>query len=298
LKHCTLPPWAAIWCRHILTADGWLVTAFLYIVTPSTRALMRSDRALAYLSPGWLRKLFGGELSSTKRSEVFRVDMNSKADDSGSYRMKPITVLVADDHPILLVSFSQLLADYGINVVEQARTPEDAVSKYSQERPEVAVLDVRFGGKRTGLDAARSILESFPDARIVFFSQFDEVNLVREAYRLGGLAFVTEDCDLGILVTAIERAREGGCYFVPRVAERLAQLAIKGDTSPRGLLKERELAIFTLMAQGHTAAEVAETMNLSLKTINNASQTIKEKLGVSRPADITRLAIKYGLIEA
>ena len=85
-------------------------------------------------------------------------------------------------------------------------------------------------------------------------------------------------------------------YFLPHIAERLANLSVRGDESPQSLLNERDLEIFKLMAEGLTNAEIAERLDLSLKTISNVSQAIKEKLGVHRPAYITKLAVKHGLI--
>jgi len=72
---------------------------------------------------------------------------------------------------------------------------------------------------------------------------------------------------------------------------------VRGDVSPQSQLDERGLEIFKMMAEGLTNAEIAERLNLSTKTISNTSQSIKEKLGVERQAHITRLAVKYGLIE-
>jgi DNA-binding NarL/FixJ family response regulator len=84
---------------------------------------------------------------------------------------------------------------------------------------------------------------------------------------------------------------------MPRIAERLASMAVKGDVSPQSLLDGRSLEIFTLMAEGLTNAEIAERLDVSSKTISNASQAIKDKLGVHRAADITRLAVRYGLLQ-
>lgn len=210
---------------------------------------------------------------------------------------KPIRVLLADDHPLLLAGFSMALRSHAIEVVGETSVPEDVVSKYQELSPDVLVLDVRFGVKVTGLDVAKEILGKFPDAQIVFLSQFDQDSLIKEAYGLGGRAFITKGSDPASLATAIKRAREGQLYFLPQVAERLAYLSVQGDMSPQSRLDEREVEVFTLMAQGLTNTEIADKLSLSPKTISNISQTVKEKLGVHRPADITRMAVRYGLIE-
>jgi DNA-binding NarL/FixJ family response regulator len=211
--------------------------------------------------------------------------------------MKKIRVMLADDHPIVMTGFAMSLEGQGLEVVAQARTPQEALAQYQQLQPDVVVLDIRFGEQLTGLDVARQILAQTPSAAIVFLSQFDQDSLIKETYRLGGRAFMTKDCDPADLAAAVQRAHEGELYFLPHIAERLANLSVRGDASPQSQLDERALEIFTLMAEGLTNAEIAEKLDVSTKTISNISQAVKEKLGVHRPAYITRLAVKHGLIE-
>jgi DNA-binding NarL/FixJ family response regulator len=189
------------------------------------------------------------------------------------------------------------LEGQGLEVVAQARTPDEALAQYRQLQPDVTVLDIRFGEQMTGLDVAKQILAQTPSAAIVFLSQFDQDSLIKETYRLGGRAFMTKDCDPVDLAAAVRRAHGGELYFLPHIAERLANLSVRGDVSPQSQLDERALEIFTLMAEGLTNAEIAEKLDVSTKTISNISQAVKEKLGVHRPAYITKLAVKHGLIE-
>jgi DNA-binding NarL/FixJ family response regulator len=204
--------------------------------------------------------------------------------------------MLADDHPIVMTGFAMSLEEAGMKVVGQAKTPSEAAAMYAEEKPDVLVLDIRFGTELTGLDAAQNVLKADPDARIVFLSQFDQDSLIKETYRLGAHAFVTKDCDPADLASAVRHAHEGKLYFPPQIAERLASIAVRGDVSPQSQLDERGLEIFKLMAEGLTNAEIAEKLNLSTKTISNTSQAIKEKLGVHRQANITLLAVKHGLI--
>jgi two-component system invasion response regulator UvrY len=210
---------------------------------------------------------------------------------------KPVRVMLADDHPIVMTGFAMSLEAAGMEVVGQAKTPVEAQAMYGELQPDVVVLDIRFGTELTGLDAAQAILKADPRAKIVFLSQFDQDSLIKETYRIGAHAFVTKDCDPADLATAVRHAHEGKLYFLPQIASRLASLAVRGDVSPQSRLDQRGLEIFKLMAEGLTNAEIAERLNLSTKTISNTSQAIKEKLGVHRQAYITKLAVKYGLIE-
>ncbi len=209
----------------------------------------------------------------------------------------PIRVLLADDHPIVMTGFAMSLTSEGIKVLDQVKTPQEAIAQYAALLPDVLILDIRFGTALTGLDGAKEILRQFPAANIIFLSQFDQDGLIKETYRLGARAFVTKDCDPAELTTAVQRASMGELYFLPQIAARLASLSVRGDISPQSQLDERALGIFTLMAEGLTNTEIAEQLDLSPKTISNISQAVKEKLGVHRAAYITKLAVKHGLIE-
>ncbi|HYE40958.1 MAG TPA: response regulator transcription factor [Ramlibacter sp.] len=210
---------------------------------------------------------------------------------------KPIRVLLADDHPIVMTGFAMSLSATGMEVAGQAKSPDEAQQMFAALQPDVLVMDIRFGTELTGLDAARNILQQYPKARIVFLSQFDQDSLIKETYRLGARAFVTKDCDPADLANAVRNAHKDKLYFLPQIAERLANLSVRGDVSPQSQLDQRGLEIFKLMAEGLTNAEIAEKLNLSTKTISNISQSIKEKLGVDRQAYITKLAVRHGLID-
>jgi CheY-like chemotaxis protein len=120
--------------------------------------------------------------------------------------MKKIRVMLADDHPIVMTGFAMSLEGQGLEVVAQARTPDEALAQYRQLQPDVIVLDIRFGEQLTGLDVAKQILAHTPSAAIVFLSQFDQDSLIKETYRLGGRAFMTKDCDPADLAAAVRRA--------------------------------------------------------------------------------------------
>lgn len=210
--------------------------------------------------------------------------------------MTKIRVLIADDHPLIIEGLTTVLARHDIKVIATATSAEEVEATYAASAPDVLVLDVRFGGKTSGLDVAKKVLEASPTARVLFYSQFDQIELLREAYRIGALGFVTKNTASSILADAIRQVHAGKTFFLPAIAERLAMAGVRGDESPANKLEPRELEIFRRMAAGNTNVEIAEALDLSPKTISNASQHIKDKLGVSRPADITLLAVKHQLI--
>lgn len=216
--------------------------------------------------------------------------------------MSPIRVLVADDHPLIIEGLTTALAHHDIVVVGKVTAATHLVAAFTEKRPDVVVLDVRFadaaaGHDAAGLDAAGELLKFAAQARIVFYTQFDQDEFIREAYRIGGLGFVQKSHPSEVLAEAIRQVHGGQRHFLPAIAERLALLGLRSTESPLAALDPRELEIFRLLAQGKTNAEIAELLGLSLKTISTASFNLKEKLGVHRPAEITLLAVRHKFIQ-
>jgi two-component system invasion response regulator UvrY len=209
----------------------------------------------------------------------------------------PIRVLLADDHPIVMQGFALSLATMAIEVVGQVTSPAEAIESYEKLQPDVLMMDLRFGEKLTGLDAAKAVLARHPGANILFLSQFDQDALIKQTYSIGGRGFLTKDISASDLAQAVTDASSGESYFMDRIAKRLASLSVKGDQSPVALLDAREFEIFLLTAKGRTNQEMAEHLALSQKTISNVTHSLKEKLGTNRIADLTLLAVKYGYIE-
>jgi len=209
-----------------------------------------------------------------------------------------LRVLLADDHPIVMKGFSMSLAHFGIKIVGEAKTVDEVVELYGQTKPDVVILDMRFGEKKSGIDVTKELLQLDPKAKIIFLSQFDQDFLIKETYRMGALAYLTKDCLPEELVSAVTRAADGETYFLPRIAEKLANLSVHGSNTPEAVLTAREMDIFIMMARGLTNTEMAEKLQLSLKTISNESNAIKLKLNISRISELTRLAVKLGYIDA
>jgi two-component system invasion response regulator UvrY len=209
-----------------------------------------------------------------------------------------IRVLIADDHPLVASALSAGIEDNQITVVGYVARANEVESKFHELKPDVLVLDVRFGpeAKETGLDVARAILAKDPDAKIVFYSQFDSDELIREAYLLGANAFVPKRTPLDDLITALVKVSEEGTYFLPTVASRMAMLSIRRSDSPQSILDARELEVFRCLALGLETAEIAVRMGLAPKTITNVRQAVKRKLNVEHPAKMALMAVNSGVI--
>ncbi len=209
----------------------------------------------------------------------------------------PIRVLLADDHALVRAGFVSLLKDLGAEVIGEADKVADIIPKYRSLRPQVVMLDIRFGETQTGIDAAEALLKEFPDANVVFLSQFDQNTLITRTYQLGGKAYLTKDCDSSDVVAALNNAAEGKTYYMPRVAQLIAELHVHGDRSPQALLSARDLEIFKRIARGMTLDEISKELGIHAKTVGNASLAMKTAFNIERQADFTFLAIRSGLIQ-
>lgn len=196
----------------------------------------------------------------------------------------------------MVEGFRSALKDHGIEVVEVAYGLENVVHRFLEIRPDVLVLDVRFhkDSSLNGLDVSERLLAEDSSARVVVFSQFDDDHIIEKSYKIGALAFVKKDEDIGVLVEAIKTVSSGKEYFSPAVAQQLAWSSIKA-ASPTRLLQEKELTAFKLIADGASISDVSRTMALSTKTVGNIVKSIKQKLNIDNYADFTKLAIKSGL---
>lgn len=212
--------------------------------------------------------------------------------------MSQISVMIADDHPLIVEGLTSVLARHGLKVVGSASEASAVVSTFLALQPDVLVLDLRFGdGGIGGLDILQDLQARHPSAKVIVYTQFDQDEVVREAYKRGAKAFVTKNTDPTDLADTIVKVQQGETVFTPSIANRLALMSVRGDESPLAKLQPREVDVFKLMAQGLTNVEIASQLNLSPKTISMTSQSIKDHLGIHRPADITLLAVRCGLIE-
>ncbi len=196
----------------------------------------------------------------------------------------------------MVEGFRLTLQSDEIEVVDVTYTLDNLPERFKASNADVLVIDVRFEGTggQTGLDVCEKILAKSKNARIVVFSQFDDEWIVERTYKLGVLAFVRKDENTDVLIEAIKSAHSGKEFFSPVVAQLLAWTSVKAP-SPTRLLDEKELKVFTLIADGLSVSDAADKMNLSYKTVSNMVKSVKQKLNIESFADFTKLAIKFGL---
>jgi len=207
-----------------------------------------------------------------------------------------IRVMLVDDHAIVRSGFRRLLEQTpGIVVAAEAASGEDAYQAFPGCLPDVTVMDLSMPGAG-GLETIRRILARHPDARILVYSMHESAAFATQAMRAGACGYVTKASAADVLVEAVKAATGGRAYLSPDMAQKIALDSVSGDRDPLQLLSTREFEVFRLLAEGRSTEEIAEALFLSHKTVANYATQVKQKLGVSTPVELFRLALKHRIV--
>jgi two-component system response regulator NreC len=207
-----------------------------------------------------------------------------------------ITIVLADDHPVVRSGLRALLdAEDDLEVVAEAGDVPDTVRYLRGHQPDVAVVDLNMPGGMT-LPGIAEMQDASPGTRVVVLTMQADPSFAREALAAGATAYVVKAADATELKTAIRTAAQGRTYLDPELGARMA--AASGDTvgGPTELT-DRELGVLKLLALGHTNAEIADQLFLSVRTVESHRARIQRKLGTSGRAELVRYARENGVID-
>jgi DNA-binding NarL/FixJ family response regulator len=210
-------------------------------------------------------------------------------------------ILIADDHPIVLNGLRTVLnAQADMEVVAEATDGRQAVEKALSEDVDLAILDISMP-RMTGLQAAREITRRKPELRVLMLSMHDSEQFLFEAIRAGASGYVLKSSVDRDLVEACRATMRGQPFLYPGGVQALMreylERARAGDTTHGDLLTPREEEILKLVAEAHTNDEIAAQLFISKKTVERHRANILEKLGMRDRVELTRYAIRRGLIE-
>jgi two-component system, NarL family, response regulator NreC len=214
-------------------------------------------------------------------------------DESTAEKAATVTIVLADDHPVVRRGLRLLLdSEPGFEVVAEAGDTEDARRYVHGHHPAVLVLDLNMPGG-SSLDAIPVIRAESPDTQIVVLTMQDEPEYARDALAGGAIGYVLKEAADSELVEAIRRAAAAEGYLDPSLGARMAAK----PPQPPDALSERELDVLRLIALGHTNAEVAEQLYLSVRTVEAHRARIQQKLQLSTRAELVRYALERGLVD-
>lgn len=207
-----------------------------------------------------------------------------------------ITVVLADDHPVVRSGLRMLLdAQDDLEVVAEAGDVDAARRSVLGYKPTVLVLDLNMPGG-SSLEALPAMAESSPDTSVVVLTMQEDPAFAREALRAGASGYVLKQSAGTELVQAIRSAASGGTWLNPELGARMAA-APATPAGPPGDLTDRELDVLRLIALGHTNNEIASQLFLSVRTVETHRAHIQQKLGMSSRAELVRYALDHDLIE-
>jgi DNA-binding NarL/FixJ family response regulator len=210
-------------------------------------------------------------------------------------------ILLADDHAVVRRGLKLVLdAESDLEVVAEAGNGAEAVQRALADDVDLAVLDVTMP-RLTGIQAARELSHRKPGLRTLILSMHDNERYFFEALRAGASGYVLKSVADRDLVEACRATMRGESFLYPGAVKALIrdhlERAKAGETIPEDPLSPRESEIVKLIAEGHTSREIAETLVISDKTVERHRSNILEKLGLRDRVELTRYAIRRGLIE-
>ncbi len=217
----------------------------------------------------------------------------TKADTKGG----TTRVLVVDDHPIVRHGVVQLIEqEPGLEVVAQAGTAEEALEYAQNESFELAIIDVSLQGV-SGLELVKQIRERGVEMPILMMSMHDESFYAERALRAGAQGYVMKQRATEDIATAIRKVLSDELYLSDELSAKLLRRAVDGDVGPGqsgvSQLSDRELEVLQLLGQGVSTRDVADQLNLSVKTIESYRANIKRKLDLKNAAELMRFAVDW-----
>lgn len=215
----------------------------------------------------------------------------------------PIKVLIADDHKIVLDGLVSLINEHrDMNVVGQATDGRSVVTLAMETDPDVVVMDLTMP-ILNGIDATRMIIQNAPDIRVIALSMHSEKRFIRAALKAGASGYLVKENAFDELVSAIRAVKDSKNYLCPvatkiMMLDYLHHIKAEGNFTDRDILTPREREILQLLAEGRKTREIAGDLNVSVKTVETHRKNIMDKLDVRSIAELTRYAIREGIIHA
>jgi len=219
--------------------------------------------------------------------------------------MKPITVLLADDHTVVREGIRSLLeSEPDIEVVGEAKDGRQAVQLTRELLPAVVVMDIAMP-LLNGLEAARQILEAVPATRVLILSAHGDEEYVEQVIRIGAAGFLIKQTSALVLSEAIREVSKGRTFFSPSISRWLRDRQQESLDGPAGRgrkraagLTSREVEILQLIAEGKANKQAAAELGISIKTVEKHRQHLMKKLDIHDTAGLTRYAIAAGIIQS
>ncbi len=212
--------------------------------------------------------------------------------------MKTIRILLADDHVLVRAGFRSLLQNLsGLEVVGEANNGSEALQRVEELKPDVVLMDVAMP-ELNGLEATARLTKEFPETRVILLSMHSNPEYARRAVRAGAAGYLLKTSAAAELEIAIKGVARGETYLTPAISKYITSDYAKSTigNSPLDRLTTRHREILGLLAQGYTRKEIAQKLNISVKTFDTYRVQLMEILDIHDRAALLRYANRMGLI--
>jgi DNA-binding NarL/FixJ family response regulator len=209
-----------------------------------------------------------------------------------------IRILIADDHTIMREGLKQLLANEAdFVVVAEAADGHEVLKLVRASDFDVVLLDMSMPGK-SGIELIKQVKTEKPRLRLLVLSMHQENQYAVRAIKAGASGYLTKDSAPTQLVSAIRKVAAGGAFITADVAEQLALGAMPNVAGlPHTALSDREYEVFQLLVSGVSVSDIADRLNVSVKTVSTHKARLMEKMGIGNQAELIRYALRHRLIE-
>lgn len=207
-----------------------------------------------------------------------------------------VSVLLADDHPVVRQGLRALLERELFHVVGEAADGFEAIAMAERLQPQIVVIDLAMPALN-GIDAVREIVKRAPRAKAILLTMFTEEHHVLEALRAGVKGCVSKSQAAEHLLQAIQDVSLGGVYLSPHVSGAVVQAYLAKSDLPYEPLTPRERQVLQLIAEGKTTKETAAMLDVSVKTAETHRTNLMVKLDIHSTAGLVRYAIRRGLLQ-
>ena len=213
--------------------------------------------------------------------------------------MKPVRVLLADDHTLVRAGLRKLLESIvGMEVVGECGDGLELLALAETLQPDLVLMDIAMPGLN-GLEATARVLKQWPQTRVLILSMHQNEEYVRQALRHGAVAYLLKDAAPMELELAIQAVLQGGTYLSPAVSKGVLSdyvQRLRGEDPGADVLTPRQREVLQLIAEGHSSKEVARRLDLSVKTVETHRSLLMKQLDIHEVTGLVRYAMRLGLL--